>query len=274
MSTLPPDTDVMDLPAVTDDQRIGQIMMNAPLLQEAMKMAEVMAAAKVTVPKHLQGNTGDCYAIVLQSLQWRMSPFVVAQKTHLVNGTLGYEAQLANAVLQASGAVKSRPHYEYQGEGNNLQCRVAFIPAGETELLWGEWLRSGDVTTKNSPLWKTNVKQQLGYLQIKNWARAFAPGAILGIYTADELEDHSAAAPRDVTPSREAPKPEYSQDRFEEKLPAWRDAVEAGKTTADRIVAMLESRATITEEQRQTLLALDVVDADHEQEEPTQENEE
>ena len=40
-----------------------------------------------------------CMAVTLQALQWNMSPFAVAQKTHLVNGTLGYEAQLVNAVF-------------------------------------------------------------------------------------------------------------------------------------------------------------------------------
>ena len=40
-----------------------------------------------------------------------MNPFAVAQKTHVVNGSLGYEAQLVNAVVQASGAIDGRFHY-------------------------------------------------------------------------------------------------------------------------------------------------------------------
>jgi hypothetical protein len=38
----------------------------------------------------------------MQAAQWGMNPFAVAQKTHVVNGTLGYEAQLVNAVVSSS----------------------------------------------------------------------------------------------------------------------------------------------------------------------------
>lgn len=163
-------------------------------LDKMLRVAEQLANSRLSVPEHLRGNVGDCLAIVTQAMLWNMNPFAVAQKTHLVNGRLGYEAQLVNAVLQNSGAVRGLPRYEYKGEGASLECRVGFIPRGESEVVCGEWLRSSDVTTKNSPLWKTNPKQQLGYLQIKNWARAFVPGAILGVYTVDELEDALDAA--------------------------------------------------------------------------------
>jgi len=171
------------------DVTASDIMLNVPLLAQIDSMAKRMANAKATVPKHLIGAEGDCWAIIMQAIQWRMNPFVVAQKTHLVNGTLGYEAQLVNAVVCNSGLIKDRFHYEYKGEGNALECRVGAIPKGETEIVWNEWLSFASVTTKNSPLWKTNPKQQLGYLQLKNWARQYTPGPILGVYTPDELQD-------------------------------------------------------------------------------------
>lgn len=165
------------------------LITNDDNMRRVQELAKAMASSKVTVPKHLQGNEGDCTAIVLQAMNWGMNPFAVAQKTHLVNGTLGYEAQLVNAVIQTSGAIKGRFHYEYRGDGEALECRVGATIAGEDEITFGEWLILKSVTTRNSPLWKTNVKQQMGYLQVKNWARAFTPSAILGVYTADELQD-------------------------------------------------------------------------------------
>lgn len=159
------------------------------------ELANIMATAKVTVPQHLAGKAGDCLAVVMQAAQWKMNPFAVAQKTHVVNGTLGYEAQLVNAVVQSSGAISGHFHYEYQGEGANVSCRVGAVIRGDKEITWGEWLSASTVTTKNSPLWKTNPKQQLGYLQVKNWARIYCPGAILGVYSDDELE---ALPPRDM----------------------------------------------------------------------------
>lgn len=171
------------------------LMMNPEAMNNVMRMAEMMAGGKSTVPAHLQKNPADCMAVVLQAMQWGMLPHVVAQKTHLVNGTLGYEAQLVNAVVQASGAIIGRFHYEYKGNSPAIECRVGAIIKGETEITWGEWLNENKVTTKNSPLWKTNPKQQMGYLQCKNWSRLYTPGAILGVYTPDEFEQ---AAPRNM----------------------------------------------------------------------------
>ena len=112
-----------------------------------MILAKLMAGSKVTVPKHLQGSDGDCMAIIIQATNWGMNPFAVAQKTHLVNGVLGYEAQLVNAVICASGAIIGGFEYEYRGEGAAIECRVGAMLRGTTEITWGEWLAAGTVTT-------------------------------------------------------------------------------------------------------------------------------
>lgn len=166
------------------------------------KIAQTMAESTgAVVPKHLQGKIGDCLAVVTQAFMWGMNPFAVAQKTHVVNGALGYEAQLVNAVVQQSGAIRGHFHYEYEGTGANVKCRVGAMLRGDTALTWNEMYGADQVKTKNSPLWATNPKQQLGYLQVKNWARAFAPGAILGVYTPDELDDFVPPAD-EATPRR------------------------------------------------------------------------
>ena len=175
--------------ATRDDVSTQALVFDPDTINNMMRMADMMAKATVTVPKHLAGKPADCLAVIMQAAQFQLNPFAVAQKTHIVNGQLGYESQLVNAVVQSSGAIKGRFHYEYRGEGAKVECRVGAIPSGEHEIVWGEWLSAADVTTKNSPLWKTNPRQQLGYLQVKNWARQYAPGAILGVYSADELRD-------------------------------------------------------------------------------------
>lgn len=170
------------------------LLMDFDKINAMQTLAEAMAKAQIAVPQHFRGKPGDCLAVVMQAAQWGMNPFAVAQKTHVVNGALGYEAQLVNAVVQASGAIVGRFHYEYRDDGDAVECRVGAILAGENDITFGEWLSAKSVTTKNSPLWKTNPKQQLGYLQIKNWARAYTPGAILGVYSTDELEERDVTA--------------------------------------------------------------------------------
>lgn len=173
---------------------------NVQALGQLTAFAELMAQSAVTVPKHLAGKPADCMAIVMQAMQWGMNPYAVAQKTHLVNGVLGYEAQLVNAVISSSSAIVGRFHYEYGGDWEKiagvkgdrdelgLYIRVGAVLRGETEITWGEHIYLADITTRNSPLWKTAPKQQIAYLAVKYWARLYCPEVILGVYSPDEVD--------------------------------------------------------------------------------------
>ncbi|MFN7050386.1 recombinase RecT, partial [Proteus mirabilis] len=86
---------------------------NPDKLRSLIEFSKIMAKGKITVPEHLRDNDSDCLAIVMQAMQWDMNPFVVAQKTYTVNGVLGYEAQLVNALVSSSTAIQGRFHYEY-----------------------------------------------------------------------------------------------------------------------------------------------------------------
>ncbi|HCN97210.1 MAG TPA: enterohemolysin [Leclercia sp.] len=173
---------------------------NVQALGQLTAFAELMAQSAVTVPKHLAGKPADCMAIVMQAMQWGMNPYAVAQKTHLVNGVLGYEAQLVNAVISSSNAIVGRFHYEYGGDWEKIAgkkdsrdelglfVRVGAVLRGETDITWGENIYLADITTRNSPLWKTAPKQQIAYLAVKYWARLYCPEVILGVYSPDEVE--------------------------------------------------------------------------------------
>ena len=219
------------------------------------RMAEALANSALSVPKELKGNIGDCLAIVTQAMIWGLNPFAVAQKAHVINGKLGYEAQLVNAVVMQSGAIRGSFSYEYEDD----RCRVGAVLRGESAITWGEWLSASTVTTKNSPLWKVNPKQQIGYLQVKNWARAYCPGALLGIYSTDELE-----AMPDAMPPAEAVKtlsslptlPAYADADFAVNLPKWAALVESGKKTAPALLATLSTKGTFSETQKAQILAL------------------
>ncbi|HDH7387304.1 TPA: recombinase RecT [Escherichia coli] len=199
---------------------------NVQALTQLQAVAGLMAQAAVTVPEHLRGNPADCMAIIMQAMQWGMNPYAVAQKTHLVNGVLGYEAQLVNAVISSSNAIVGRFHYEYEGDWSKcassreeivtkpakgggtydkkemvrgwtsadeqgLSVRVGAVIRGESEITWGEPVFLSSVITRNSPLWISNPKQQIAYLALKYWARLYCPAVVLGVYTPDEVEQRT-----------------------------------------------------------------------------------
>ena len=203
---------------IEHEQPIGQVnntVFSHQMLQRIQEFSQVMAKGVATVPKHLAGNVADCMAVTMQAVQWKMNPFAVAQKTHIVNGTLGYEAQLVNAVIVTSGAINGRFKYEYIGNWDafqktdkkhddeiklNLGIKVGAILTGEQNITWGEPLYLSNVTIRNSPLWKTAPKQQIAYLAVKYWARLYCPEVILGVYSTDELEEARKTV-KDITPS-------------------------------------------------------------------------
>jgi hypothetical protein len=163
-----------------------------------LTVAGLMAQAAVTVPKHLRENPPTVWRLSCRLCSGDESVRSGA-KTHLVNGVLGYEAQLVNAVISSSSAIVGF-HYEYGGdweriagqkEGRDelgLFIRVGAVLRGEADITWGENIYLADITTRNSPLWKTAPKQQIAYLAVKYWARLYCPEVILGVYSPDEVE--------------------------------------------------------------------------------------
>lgn len=186
------------------------LLLNIDVMDRMMKLAEVMSQGVATVPKHLQGRPSDCLAIIMQAARWGMDPFVVGQKTHLVNGALGYEAQLYNALITSSKVVHGRFKYEYGGDWakivgkkdgrdeSGLFVRVGAVLRGETGVTWGEPIYLADITTRNSPLWKTAPKQQIGYLAVKYWARTYCPEVTMGVYDKEDLEQRTE---REINPA-------------------------------------------------------------------------
>ncbi|MDZ2632471.1 RecT family recombinase, partial [Klebsiella pneumoniae] len=171
-------------------------------MDRLVRFATLMADSKATVPAHLAGKPADCLAVTMQAAQWGMNPFAVAQKTHVVNGTLGYEAQLVNAVVSSSNLLATRLNYKWDGDWSKVSGKTDKSPS-LTVTVWATLKGESEPRTltismaqagvRNSPLWEQDPRQQLAYLCVKRWARLHAPDVLLGVYTPDELQE---AAPR------------------------------------------------------------------------------
>jgi phage recombination protein Bet len=119
--------------------------------------------------------------------------------------------------------------------------------------------------------WQTHPKRFSRHKAMIQCARmAFGFG---GIYDADEAEriiESGAPAMKQINPETGeiTPKglPPYSDDAFQKNLPAWRTLIEAGKRTAEQIIAMVSSKAVMTEEQiamvKATVVDANTIDAE------------
>ncbi|HFJ2986594.1 TPA: RecT family recombinase [Klebsiella pneumoniae] len=178
-------------------------------MDRLVRFATLMADSKATVPAHLAGKPSDCLAVTMQAAQWGMNPFAVAQKTHVVNGTLGYEAQLVNAVVSSSNLLATRLNYKWDGDWSKVSGKNDKSPS-LTVTVWATLKGESEPRTltismaqagvRNSPLWEQDPRQQLAYLCVKRWARLHAPDVLLGVYTPDELQEAAPRVERDITP--------------------------------------------------------------------------
>lgn len=253
-----PAVDLDDVPEVAPTS--AALILSGDGMDRMMKLATIMASGRSTIPKHLQGNTGDCMAVIMQAMSWRMNPFAVAQKSHLVNGVLGYEAQLINAAIVGSGLLQGRPTYEWYGDwsrviGNYKDVeskknpgetyrKLASTAADEkgcgvklTVTLKGETvprvldLLLTQAGVRNSPLWADDPRQQLAYLAVKRWARLHTPDVILGVYSPDELVE-VVPGERDMGAADVVPEAKTKADAVADAL--------AGKTDAPKLDDVLK----------------------------------
>lgn len=165
---------------------------------QVMEFSKLMAVAGQAVPKHLRGQPGACMAVSLQALNWRMDPFAVANKSYMVNDRIAYEAQLIHAVIEQRAPIKGRLKGGYKGEGAKRVCILRAVSAEDGDEIVYESPEIGSITTKNSPLWKSDPDQQLWYYSARAMCRRHFPDVLLGVYERDEIEN--APAMRDVSP--------------------------------------------------------------------------
>lgn len=236
-------------PVSTGDMLFGNGMMD-----QIERIGTLMASAKNTIPNHLKGSVGDCIAIVMQSAQWGMNPYSVAQKTHLVKGTLGYEAQLVNAVITSMAPTTGRLKFEWFGPWENIIGKFKTLRGDNGSYQAPDWssndekglgvkvwatlkgedeprelvLLLSQAQVRNSTLWASDPKQQLAYLGIKRWSRLYTPDVIMGVYTPDELQETSRPEV-DITPAAD----DLNKKLIEEKIKTLTVNINNVKSVAD-----------------------------------------
>lgn len=227
---------------------------NTELWDQVSRFAEAMTKADASIPTYLADNVGDCIAITMQSIEWRMNPFLVAQKTQLTNGVLAYEDELINAIVNNCAPTTTRLQIEWVGDWDNIIGRVK---AAESKTVDGDidtdtvetyikcwtdeeekglsvkvWatiigeekpreltLGMTQVVTKNSQLWVEDPREHIAHLAIKRWARMHCPEVIIGIYTPEEIRARKAmsASPKPEEKMLAEAKARLAAETFVEK---------------------------------------------------------
>jgi len=134
---------------------------------------------------------------------------------------------------------------------------------GSVRISWTIEMARG-IGLANKDNWKHYPRAMLRARCIAEGVRTVYPAAIGGMLLSEEAQDAPAEKVVSVEPARPALE-HYPDDRFSLHFPKWKETILGGKKTAEDVIAMLRSRATLTAEQEQAILDIEAVEIKEEE---------
>lgn len=187
---------------------------------EGFELAQRMAKSLVTsnlVPKDYQGAEKIGNAIIALDMARRTgaNPVMVMQNLDVIHGRPSWRSQFIIAALNASGLF-SPLRFVVSGEGDAKACYAWAKDLNDGERLEGpavsiDMAKKEGWFGKQGSKWQTMPDLMLRYRAAAFFGRLYAPHVLMGMPTADEVEDTPEM--RDVTPAPLAtPRdPEYAE---------------------------------------------------------------
>lgn len=244
-------------------------------LNEAMQLADMISRSQLA-PKNFQGKAEDTLVAMMMGNEIGLNPLQAIQNIAVINGRPSIWGDALLALVQNHPKFKSIEE-SFNEETMTASCtitREGGKPHTETfsrndaikARLWDERenVTKGNYTNPNQSAWYKYPKRMLAMR-----ARGFAlrnqfADALLGLITREEaqdLNDYDGALTSMPSADKPAIKivedakivdslPLYPHDRFIKKLEQLKIAIPAGKITADDFFGMVESKNTLTEEQK------------------------
>jgi hypothetical protein len=223
-------------------------------LNEAMQMADMLAKSQM-VPKCYQNKPQDTLVAMMMGSELGLNPIQSLQNIAVINGKPAIYGDALLALVQ--NHPKFGGHEEQFDEqsmtatctvwrkGEQKPHSVSFSQADAQKAgLWG----------KQGP-WQNYPKRMLmwrarGYALRDKFADAL--GGLITVEEAQDIPEEREINPRPVQ-SEQLARPaieHYPDEQFEANFPKWEEAIKAEKITPAEVIAKVESKATLTTEQR------------------------
>lgn len=165
-------------------------------------MATALSRSTI-IPKAFQGQAANCFVALDMANRMGASPMEIMQNIYVVHGTPGFSAKYAIAMANKSGVFKGPICFEERGSGSTLSV-TAFAIVRET----GQRVEfTADMAMAKAEKWDSNPKYKSGlaalmlkYRSATLLIRTTCPEVLLGMQTAEEVEDVHAARTIEATP--------------------------------------------------------------------------
>lgn len=166
--------------------------------KELWNFASALSRSTI-IPKAFQGQPANCFVALDMANRLGASPMEIMQNVYVVHGTPGFSAKYAIGMANKSGVFKGPICFEQSGQGDSLSV-TAYAIVRETEqrveFTCDMAMAKAEKWTSN-PKYRTMPHLMLRYRAATLLIRTSCPEVLLGMHTADELEDvrYAKAAP-------------------------------------------------------------------------------
>lgn len=207
----------------TVDQRESQLpavsgmYSNIQSFEDAQRIAGALAASTL-VPDTYQGNKANCMIAMEISQRIGASPMAVMQNLHIVHGRPSWSSQFVIAALNSCGRFSplrfkvrdlgetDAKVEEWSGPKGSRTKSTRIVKVQDKECIaWAYDKATGDVLegppvtigiavaegwyTKDGSKWVTMPDLMLRYRAAKFFGNLYAPDVLMGMHSADEVED-------------------------------------------------------------------------------------
>ena len=159
----------------------------------AMQMAKALASSTI-VPQTFQKNEANCLIAIEQAQRLRVSPMMVMQNLHVIQGRPSWSSKFLIAAINNSGKFDMELQFEetQDKDGKPFSCTAWTTKNGrkvngmtvDMDMAKEEgWL------SKNGSKWKTMPQLMLRYRAASFFSNLNCPELTMGLYTREEMQD-------------------------------------------------------------------------------------
>ena len=159
----------------------------------ATQMAKALASSTI-VPQTFQKNEANCLIAIEQAQRLRVSPMMVMQNLHVIQGRPSWSSKFLIAAINNSGKFDMELQFEetQDKDGKPFSCTAWTTKNGrkvngmtvDMDIAKEEgWL------SKNGSKWKTMPQLMLRYRAASFFSSLNCPELTMGLYTREEMQD-------------------------------------------------------------------------------------
>lgn len=158
-----------------------------------MQRAAKLLSDSALVPEAFRGNISNCTIALEMASRMGASPLAVMQNLYIVHGRPSWSSQFIIAAVNSTG--KFTPiRFVIEGSGDDRSCVAWATERGSNERLESPPISIGMSKKegwfgKNGSKWQTMPELMLRYRAATLFGRLYAPEVLMGMQTADEVED-------------------------------------------------------------------------------------